>query len=176
MRQVCGQSCATPTPDRRGLGALLGQLVDPAPPTSCGRPAALDQASLLEPVKRWVKRSFKDIKLAAAAVMQFLDDRVSMAREEDLLSRPRRVCSSTRGQNLRVRRWGRPDGPRSLRTQAVPSAQSGGFRVAHPRPQSRCRSNSGIVYCGSRQPESALQLDRVVVPKRISCVGMRRDV
>jgi hypothetical protein len=96
---VCGQSCATPTPDRRGLGALLGQLVDPAPPTSCGRPAALDQASLLEPVKRWVKRSFKDIKLAAAAVMQFLDDRVSMAREEDLLSRPRRVCSSTRGQN-----------------------------------------------------------------------------
>src|SRR5262249_22001219 len=69
-----------PLIDQRA-GSALGQRVDaPLPTGSPRRPTAAEQASLLEPMKRWVNRSLRQLEGAAAAAMNLLNHRIAMRR------------------------------------------------------------------------------------------------
>src|SRR5512133_3962604 len=65
--------------------AALGQLVDPAAPSSRARPFARKQARSLEPVESGIDRALGEVEGAVALCAQLLDDAVAVQR-----SRPKR--------------------------------------------------------------------------------------
>src|SRR5215831_14181954 len=62
-------------------GSAFGQRVDaPLPSRLRLRPMAAEQASLLEPMERWVDRPLRQLECATAAAMNLLNYRIAVRR------------------------------------------------------------------------------------------------